>query len=137
MQNNSPLDKGRVAVIAEKYPSGQRDQRNQPILKNRYATVGRATLWPAKQDSTLPNVEIELDTLPIGQVGPLKLYVFWDSENHNNPQPLANYPQQGQAQPNYSQSSLPQSPTVVQSPPVQSTSSSHNQQSNSYAQRRG
>lgn len=84
MQNNAPLDKGRVAVVVEKYQASQLDPKNnQPIMKNRYATVGRATLWPNKQGSNMPNVEIEIDTIPVGQSGPLKLYTFWDSENQN------------------------------------------------------
>ncbi|AUR93179.1 hypothetical protein NVP1184A_40 [Vibrio phage 1.184.A._10N.286.49.A5] len=97
MQNNAPLDKGRVAVVVEKYKTNQLDpQTNQPIMKNRYATVGRATLWPNKQGSNMPNVEIEIDTIPVGQSGPLKLYTFWDSENQNNqpPQQQGGYQQQ-------------------------------------------
>ena len=87
---NQPLDKGRVAVIVEKYPTNQMDQNGQPMVKNRYANVGRATLWPSQQYSTTPNVEIELDALPIGHTGKLKLYVFWNSDNKNNqPQPTA------------------------------------------------
>lgn len=80
-QNNRPIDKGRVAVVVEQYPSNEINQQtNQPIMKNRYATVGRATLWPNKQNSNMPNIEIELDTIPLGAVAPLKLYTFWDSE---------------------------------------------------------
>ena len=87
---NQPLDKGRVAVIVEKYPTNQMDQNGQPMVKNRYANVGRATLWPSQQYSTTPNVEIELDALPIGHTGKLKLYVFWNSDSQNNqPQPTA------------------------------------------------
>lgn len=87
MQNNAPLDKGRVAVVVERYQTNQLEpQTNQPQMKNRYATVGRATLWPNKQGSNMPNVEIEIDTIPVGQSGPLKLYTFWDSENQNNQQ---------------------------------------------------
>lgn len=85
-QNNAPMDKGRVAVVVEKYPTNQVDQRQQPIMKNRYASIGRATLWPSQQNSTAPNVEVELDTMPIGQTGKMKLYIFWDSENPNNQQ---------------------------------------------------
>jgi len=87
MQNNAPLDKGRVAVVVDKYQTNQLDpQTNQPIMKNRYATVGRATLWPNKQGSNMPNIEVELDTMPVGQTGPVKMYIFWDSENQNNQQ---------------------------------------------------
>lgn len=117
MKNNSPLDKGRVVFVAEKYPTNQLDQQNQPILKNRYATVGRATLWPTKAESTLPNVEIEIDTLPVGHTAPLKLYIFWDSENTQNTPPVqqsTSYPQAS-----YPQASYPQA------------------QPNAYAQQRG
>ena len=41
-QNNKPLDKGRVACIAEKYQQGNE-------TKNRYATLGRATKWPSSK----------------------------------------------------------------------------------------
>ena len=87
MQNNAPLDKGRVAVVVEKYPTNQLDQNNQPQMKNRYATVGRATLWPNKQGSNMPNIEVELDTMPVGQSGPVKMYIFWNSEDNQNQAP--------------------------------------------------
>lgn len=85
MQNNKPLDKGRVAVIIEKYPTSQINQQTgQPIMGNRYANVGRATLWPAQQGLTMPNVEVEVDTMPVGCVAPVKFYIFWDSEKQNS-----------------------------------------------------
>ena len=95
--SNTPLDKGRVAVIADKYQTNQFDQNGQPVMKNRYASVGRATLWPNKQNSSMPNVEVEIDTLPMGHSGSLKLYIFWDSEGNNNQgaqQPAPQYQQQ-------------------------------------------
>ncbi|MBH0017549.1 hypothetical protein [Pseudoalteromonas sp. NGC95] len=81
-QNNKPLDKGRVACIAEKYQQGNE-------TKNRYATLGRATKWPSSNQGGSDSIEIELDTMPINQQGPLKLYIFWESESqqgqtHNN-----------------------------------------------------
>jgi len=101
--NNAPIDKGRVAVVAEKYQTNQVDrQSGQPITKNRYISVGRATLWPSQQYSTAPNVEVELDALPIGHAGKLKLYIFWDSDNQNNqqqPQQQASNNYQPQQQP--------------------------------------
>ena len=85
--SNAPMDKGHVAVVVEKYQTNQRDQQSgQPVTKNRYIKVGRATLWPSQQYSTTPNVEVELDALPIGHTGKLKLYIFWDSDNQNNQQ---------------------------------------------------
>lgn len=83
-QNNRPIDKGRVAVVVDRYQTNEVNrQTGQPVMKNRYATVGRATLWPNKQNSNMPNIEVELDTIPLGAVAPLKLYTFWDSENQN------------------------------------------------------
>lgn len=81
-QNNKPLDKGRVACIAERYQQGNE-------TKNRYATLGRATKWPSSNQGGSDSIEIELDTMPINQQGPLKLYIFWESESqqsqtHNN-----------------------------------------------------
>ena len=76
-QQNKPLDKGRVACIAEKYQQGN-------TTKNRYATLGRATKWPSNNQGGSESVEIELDTMPINHQGPLKLYIFWDSENQQN-----------------------------------------------------
>lgn len=95
-QNNAPLDKGRVAVVVEKYPTNQVNQQSsQPIMKNRYATIGRATLWPSQQGSNSPNVEVEIDTLPMGHTGKLKMYIFWDSDNQQNQQQQNQYqPQQ-------------------------------------------
>ncbi|EGU33979.1 hypothetical protein [Vibrio scophthalmi] len=78
--SNRPIDKGRVCIVAERYPTNQLGENNQPTMKNRYATIGRATLWPNKQNSMMPNVEIEIDTMPIGATAPLKAFVFWDSE---------------------------------------------------------
>lgn len=91
-QQNKPLDKGRVACIAEKYQQGN-------ITKNRYATLGRATKWPSNNQGGSESVEIELDTMPINHQGPLKLYIFWESENqngqaHNNQS--QNHPSQNQ-----------------------------------------
>lgn len=100
-QNNKPLDKGRVACIAERYQQGN-------TTKSRYATLGRATKWPSNQQGGSESVEIELDTMPINQQGPLKLYIFWDSESQQNQDQSQGYApqqyQQAQAQaPQYDQ----------------------------------
>ena len=96
---NQPLDKGRVAFIAEKYQSQNGD-------KNRYATLGRATKWPGDNGGP-ENITIELDSMPIGYSGPLNLFIFWDSQQqqaapqqqyHQQPQQYQHQPQQ---QPGY------------------------------------
>lgn len=85
MQDRQPIDKGRVCVIAEKYQSQQQDpQTGQQLTKNRYATVGRATLWPQEQGQNMPNIQIEIDTMPISAQGPVKMFVFWNSESQQN-----------------------------------------------------
>ena len=89
---NKPLDKGRVACIAEKYQQGN-------TTKNRYATLGRATKWPSNNQGGSESVEIELDTMPINHQGPLKLYIFWESENQQS---------QGYAPPQYQSQPAPQ-----------------------------
>ncbi|QIW88963.1 hypothetical protein phiV208_32 [Vibrio phage phiV208] len=105
---NQPLDKGRVSVIVDKYQTNQLDQQGQPIMKNRYATVGRATMWPADNGRTQPNIDIEIDTIPIGATAPLKFFIFWDSES-NQQQPMQQQTQQQQGgwgqpqQPQYGQ----------------------------------
>lgn len=110
MQNNTPIDRGRAAVVVEKYQSNQTDPATgQALMKNRYATIGKATLWPSKQNSTMPNVEIEIDTMPVGHTGPVKLYVFWDSESQQAQQQAsarqapAGYGQQQAQQSGYGQ----------------------------------
>lgn len=106
-QQNKPLDKGRVACIAEKYQQGN-------TTKNRYATLGRATKWPSNQQGGTDSIEIELDTMPINHQGPLKLYIFWDSENQQNQDQNQGYaPQQyqGPQPPQYDQQQYaPQQP---------------------------
>lgn len=91
--SRKPLDKGRVAFVAEKYPSGP----NQ--MKNRYAYVGRATKWPGENGGE--NIEIELDSIPIGQAGPVKFYVFWDSADKQGGDEYNQQYNQQPAQPAY------------------------------------
>ena len=106
-----PLDKGRVACIAEKYQQGN-------TTKNRYATLGRATKWPSNNQGGSESVEIELDTMPINHQGPLKLYIFWDSENQQNQDQSQGYaPQQYQGQ--YEQQPPPQQYAPQQPAPQQ------------------
>lgn len=97
MKNNYPIDKGRACVIIEKYQTSQIDQNTgQPIMKNRYATVGRVTKWPSNQPGQEPRVDIELDTLPLGSVSPIKILIFWDSEGQGVDKQKPGYEQQKQ-----------------------------------------
>ena len=83
MNNNRPIDKGRLCFIAEQYPSNERGQNNQPKMKNRYATAGRATKWLT---NNVEEIQLELDSMPVSSNGPVKLFIFWDSQNQNNQQ---------------------------------------------------
>jgi hypothetical protein len=94
--SNQPLDKGRAVVVADRYQTGQNDQFGNPETKARYATVGRATMWPAKEGAVSPRVDIEIDTMPVGVQGPVKVIVFWDSDNQSQQQ--GNYQPQQQMQ---------------------------------------
>ena len=81
---NQPLDKGRVAYVADRYQTSELDQQGQPKMKNRYASLGRATKWP--KDGGGENIEIELDSVPVGATGTVKMVIFWDSQDQNNQQ---------------------------------------------------
>lgn len=85
--NNQPLTKGRVVYAAEFYPTNERDQSNKPKMKARYATLGRATMWPAEQPNEPPQISIDLDALPIGSNGSMKLSIFWDQPDQQQPAP--------------------------------------------------
>lgn len=109
-QRVQPTDKGRACVVVEKFPAKDQNGNNKvdvagnQVFKNRYATVGRATMWPAKQGMNHPNIEIEIDTVPIGFVaGSLKVVIFWDSEQQNNQVPAPQNVQQPAAQGGYQQ----------------------------------
>jgi len=95
-QNNQPLAKGRVVYAAEHYPTNERDAQNRPKMKARHATLGKATLWPNEQPHLPPQVSIDLDSLPIGSTGSIKLMVFWDDPTQNQQAP-APQPQQSPA----------------------------------------
>jgi hypothetical protein len=88
-----PLAKGRLAYIAETYQSNELDHNRQPKEKNRYATLGRVTAWPAENNSPMPQISIDMDALPVGMSGSTKLFVFWDDQN----QQQTGHPQEPQS----------------------------------------
>lgn len=89
--SNQPIDKGRLAVVVERYQSKDLDpQSGQPIMKNRYATIGRATKW---MKNNVEQIEQEIDCMPVNVSGPVKIYLFWDSQN-NIPQQAGGFQQQ-------------------------------------------
>jgi len=91
---SQPIAKGRVFYAADYYPTNERDAQGKPKMKARYAPLGRATMWPADQQGAQPQVSIELDSLPIGGTGAIKMTVFWDDQNQQPAQPPQYQPNQ-------------------------------------------
>ncbi|MBJ7555423.1 hypothetical protein [Marinomonas spartinae] len=92
-----PLARGRLAYVAETYPSNELDQNRQPKQKNRYATLGRVTAWPAENGATMPQISLDLDALPVGLNGSTKLFIFWDDANQQQESYPQGYDQQPQS----------------------------------------
>ncbi|MBJ7539855.1 hypothetical protein [Marinomonas transparens] len=80
-----PLAKGRLAYVAEAYASHEIDPQTRAAkMKNRYATLGRVTAWPAENGSPMPQISIDLDALSVGISGSTKLFIFWDDANQQS-----------------------------------------------------
>ena len=89
-----PLDSGRLCYVSGTYASNEIDPNTrQPKTKNRYAPVGRVTAWPNDNGGALPKLNIELESLPLGVMGSVNLFVFWDSDSKQTPQNLGNFQQ--------------------------------------------
>ena len=112
---SQPIAKGRVCYAAEFYPTQERDAQNKPKMKARYATLGRATMWPAERQGDQPQISIDLDSLPIGSNGAIKMTIFWDDQNQSG-QPV---PPQHQHAPQHQQPPQPQSYGSWGTPPSQ------------------
>lgn len=76
-----PIDKGQICFIAERYPTGSTAPNGTPEMKPRYAQLGRATMWASEHPNGRPQIQLDLDSAPVasGQ-GPVRLFIFWDSE---------------------------------------------------------
>lgn len=102
-QNNRPLDKGFVKVVIDHFTkkiNGQTIMQpgtNNPVMSNKYATIGEVTRWPSEGGGYYDNVEFYpgftiLDTNKNGRI-------FWDSQNTNvNQGAPQSYPQQSYPQ---------------------------------------
>ena len=121
-----PIDKGQICFIAERYQTGATAPNGTPETKARYAQLGRATMWPAEHPNGRPQIQLDLDSAPVasGQ-GPVRLFIFWDSEK-------AAAPSQEWGQPQYQQQpQQPQQPQYQQPQnPRQQGAPSSNQQPN-------
>lgn len=85
-----------------------KDTNKATPQKNRYATLGRATKWPSNNQGVSDSIEIELETMPINHQGPLKLYIFWESESQQNQAHNNQSQNQGYAPQQYQQQQSPQ-----------------------------
>ncbi|SBS29010.1 hypothetical protein MSP8886_01400 [Marinomonas spartinae] len=112
-----PLARGRLAYVAETYPSNELDQNRQPKQKNRYATLGKVTAWPAENGATMPQISLDLDALPVGMSGSTKLMIFWDDANQQDG--YTGYDQQPQSYGSWQQPA-PQAPQGGFNQPSQS-----------------
>lgn len=103
--SNQPIAKGRIAAAVDKYPA--KDNNGQDIMKNRYCTIGKLTIWPS--DNGGQDYSIEIDAIPVGTVGPIKAVVFMDDEQtqQQNQAPQQGYQQPQQPQNNYQQQPPP------------------------------
>lgn len=99
--SNQPIAKGRIAAVVDKYPAKD-PQTGVDIMKNRYATIGKLTIWPS--DSGGQDYSVEIDAIPVGTVGPIKAVVFMDDDQNQSQAPQQGYQQ---PQPNYHQQQTP------------------------------
>lgn len=81
--SKTPIAKGRIAAIVDKYPAKD-PATGQDILKNRYATIGKLTIWPG--DNGGQDFSVEIDTIPVGATGPIKAVVFMETDTQQQPQ---------------------------------------------------
>ena len=99
--SNQPIARGRASVVVDQYQST--DQNGQPVMKNRYATIGRATAWPSDTGSPVPNIQLEIDCMPVNVSGSVSVSVFWDDNQQNQNQPVINQGNQNQGFQNQNQ----------------------------------
>lgn len=113
-----PIDRGQICFVAEKYPSREVvGQGGEPVYKSRYAPIGKATMWPADNPGGLPQIQLDLDSAPIAcGPGPVRLYIFWDSEKQSNNQEPQGWGGQPQQPPQQGWSGQPQPSNQAQPP---------------------
>lgn len=119
-QTQRPLDKGFIKVIIGQFPKKQNGQTimhqtimhqgtNNPVMSNKYATIGEVTRWPGEQGGSYDNIEFYpgFTILDVNKNG----RIFWDSQSaHNNqsnqqqaPQQQGSFQQQAPQQNSYQQ----------------------------------
>lgn len=103
--SKQPIRKGRLSAVVEKYAVNDQ-ATGQQVMKNRYATLGRVTVWPS-DDGMGEDISIEIDCIPVGVSAPLKAFIFYDDvQAQQGQQPVQQQgyqqpPQQGYQQPGF------------------------------------
>jgi hypothetical protein len=108
-QNKQPLDKGQIRVVIGQYHKKQNGQflynNNQPVMGNRYTTIGEVTRWPGDQGGYYDRIEFYpgFTILDCNKEG----MIFWDSQNQQAApqpqQPAYQQPAAAQQAPRYQQ----------------------------------
>jgi len=110
-QTQRPLDKGFIKVIIGQFPKKQNGQTimqqgtNNPVMSNKYATIGEVTRWPSQEGGSYDNIEFYpgFTILDVNKNG----RIFWDSQNQNSqqqaPQQQSGFQQQAPQQNSYQQ----------------------------------
>lgn len=102
-QTNRPLDKGFIKVVVDQFVKKVNGQTvlhqgtTNPVMSNKYVTIGEVTRWPSEQGGSYDNVEFYpgFTILDLNKHG----RIFWDSQSQNqNQQPPQGYQQQPQQQ---------------------------------------
>jgi len=89
-QTQRPLDKGFIKVIIGQFVKKVNGQAvmqqgtNNPVMSNKYATIGEVTRWPSEQGGSYDNIEFYpgFTILDINKNG----RIFWDSQNQSQNQ---------------------------------------------------
>lgn len=84
-QSNQPIDKGYLKVVIGQYHKKQNGQllykqgTNEPVLGNKYMTIGEVTRWPSQGGGHYDDLELYpgFTVLEINK----KARIFWDSQN--------------------------------------------------------
>lgn len=109
-QNKAPLDKGQIRVVIGQYHKKQNGQplynNNQPVMGNRYTTIGEVTRWPGDQGGYYDRIEFYpgFTILDCNKEG----MIFWDSQNQQAAPQQSGYQQPAQPHGGYQQPAQPQ-----------------------------
>jgi hypothetical protein len=87
MQNNQPLDKGRLVAVVDQYQARENgqllyNQDSSPKMKNKYMAIGEVTKWPDDQGGDYTTIKQFLNPPTL----PCETRIFWDSQDQQQTQ---------------------------------------------------